>query len=542
MHLLGFPNGAVRSSFPVRNDSSLIDTYPSPIGRIRKKEYPQLKGSQVLTPVRILLTVSLAATTYLDHAGATLYPRSLIETVSNDMINNTFGNPHSNSPSSILSSSRINSARMRLLHFFKADPEHFDLIFVANATAAIKLVVDCMIDYSDSLWYGYHNESHSSLVGSREVVTKSTCFASDDQVENWLNGSPPDNIMAEIEGMGLFAFPGQSNMTGRRLPLDWSRRLRCSPNRIHENIYSLLDAAALASTTQVDLSDEMLAPDFTAISMYKIFGYPDLGALIVRKASGHVLGRRRYFGGGTVDMIINGNGDTSANWSSLKDALHERLEDGTPPFHSIIALEWALKIHERIYGSMDCVSRHTCSLSKVLFDGMRVLRHQNGRPLCTIYCANTSTYGDPKRQGPTIAFNIMDPTGQWIGKSTVEKLAIANGIQLRTGGLCNPGGIAASLDLTPQEMRANFAEGLRCGNDVDILNGKPTGVVRVSLGAMSSIEDVHAFLAFLRLFVNRDKGSGRSTQTTTSNDSMRTASIKKPRLVTISKVHTIKQC
>lgn len=78
-------------------------------------------------------------------------------------------------------------------------------------------------------------------------------------------------------------------MTGRRLPLIWSQRLRMSSLSSHQNTYSLLDAAALATTTQLDFSDPDFAPDFTAVSFYKIFGFPDLGGLIVRKRSGHIL-------------------------------------------------------------------------------------------------------------------------------------------------------------------------------------------------------------------------------------------------------------
>ena len=103
------------------------------------------------------------------------------------------------------------------------------------------------------------------------------------------------------------------------------------PGRIRRSFhkaatYTLLDAAALASTAPLDLSDPATAPDFVALSFYKIFGFPNIGALIVRKNSQHVLQNRRYFGGGTVDMIISIN-DT---WHAKKDtSIHERLEDGT---------------------------------------------------------------------------------------------------------------------------------------------------------------------------------------------------------------------
>jgi molybdenum cofactor sulfurtransferase len=71
----------------------------------------------------------------------------------------------------------------------------------------------------------------------------------------------------------------------------------------HQNTYSLLDAAALATTSPLNFSCPDEAPDFTVLSFYKVFGFPDLGALIVRKKSGHILTWRKYFGGGTVNYL-----------------------------------------------------------------------------------------------------------------------------------------------------------------------------------------------------------------------------------------------
>ena len=69
----------------------------------------------------------------------------------------------------------------------------------------------------------------------------------------------------------------------------------------------------------------------------------------------------------------------------------------------------------------------------------------------------------------------------------------------------NPGGIAWALDLTPSEMQENYAEGLRCGNGIDELNGKPTGIIRVSLGAMSNRKDVEILIQFLQMFVDKQQ-------------------------------------
>lgn len=493
-----------------------VGIYGRSVEKIRKAEYPQLQGPPLLySPLAIAsshLTVNVSATIYLDHAGTTPYPKSLVNGFAKDMKANLFGNPHSQSPSSLLSTRRIESVRAQVLAFFKADPMYFDVVFVANATAAIKLVVEGLRDHdqgqdADGFWYGYHADSHTSLVGVREVAAAGArCFASDLEVEDWLTGgeilSPNPQGTPEFPSVGLFAYPAQSNMNGRRLPLTWPGQLRASRHPQHQNVYSLLDAASFVSTAQLDLSDWHSAPDFTALSFYKIFGYPDLGALLVRKGAGHVLRRKPYFGGGTVDMVINATNHPSDAWHARKELMvHEAVEDGTPAFHSIVALDSAMKVHRALYGSMDQVSRHTGCLAKTLYENLAAMKHANGVQVCKIYKGVASEYSETKTQGPIIAFNVQTASGTWVAKSHVEQLAIANNIQLRTGGVCNPGGIAHFLGMTAQELRRNYTKGLRCGNALDIIDGKPTGIIRVSLGAMSSTRDIRKFIIFMHLFI-----------------------------------------
>ena len=78
-------------------------------------------------------------------------------------------------------------------------------------------------------------------------------------------------------------------------------------------------------------------------------------------------------------------------------ALHEGLEDGTLPFHSIIALGEAIDVHSELYGSMERVSAHTTALARRMYLGMRGLRHGNGHPLCKVYEDEDggTAYGDP---------------------------------------------------------------------------------------------------------------------------------------------------
>lgn len=268
-----------------------------------------------------------------------------------------------------------------------------------------------------------------------------------------------------------------------------------------------MDAAALASTAPLDLSDAANAPDFVALSFYKIFGFPNIGALIVRKDSAHVLAQRKYFGGGTVDMIITMH-DT---WHAMKEtALHDRLEDGTLPFHSIFALDHAMNVHERLYGPnpMKFISTHTAQLGKILYDGLSALKHGDGSAVCVIYKDESAVYGDPVTQGATVAFNVIRGDGSMVGYEEVEEAADERNIFIRSGSLCNPGGMASYLGWSPAEMRAAYASGHRCTNPTQIMFGRPTGVVRVSLGAMSTASDVRTLLRFLEeTYVERGQAS-----------------------------------
>ncbi|TVY83978.1 Molybdenum cofactor sulfurase [Lachnellula suecica] len=464
--------------------------YNKAVEGFRDKEYPMLRGK-----------------VYLDHAGTTLYAKSLIDDFSRKMLTNLYGNPHSRSEPAHLSGQEVDNIREKTLRFFGADPTHFDLIFTANATAAIKLVAESFRDLAvagsttGSFWYGYHKDAHTSLIGVRALTTKGThyCFEDDAEVEEWLGGNLAKSKLPRGAGMpGLFAYPGQSNMTGRRLPLSWIARLRKSTRPQHQNTYTLFDAAALATTFQLDFSDPSTAPDFTALSFYKIFGFPDLGALIVRRESGHILSWRKYFGGGTVSMLTVLH---EPSFIRRDTTIHGGLEDGTLPFHNIIALGCAMEVQRKLYGSMGSISKHTAFLSKRLYDGMVNLAHGNGQRMCVIYTdgSDTCSYGDSKTQGATIAFNLMDVGGVSIGYGQVEKLANDNGIFLRSGGLCNPGGLACYIKIEPWQFKRAWSAGHRCGDPggQEIINGKPTGVVRASLGAMSTISDVDTLLTFL---------------------------------------------
>jgi molybdenum cofactor sulfurtransferase len=345
--------------------------------------------------------------TYLDHGGTTLASTTLSEAFCEEMSTTLLANPHSDASDPSPSSNIIAETRLKVLELFHADPDYFDVVFTANATASAKLIMECFSGLRGGFDYLYHSSCHTSLVGVRELSSRAYCFATDDETKEWLDGGVRPHGISSMDRPTIFAYAAQSNTNGQRLPLEWCQQLRASA--CQPRILTLLDVAAFASTSPLDLGSHASAPDFTVLSFYKLFGFPDLGALIVRKASSKILEHRRYFGGGTVEMTTC-SGDTP--WVIKKDtSIHARLEDGTLAVRSILALRGAIDSYQKLFGGTECISKHTAWLVALLHARLIALKHTNGTPVCHIYKAPTSTVGHADTQGATVALNMRDENG-----------------------------------------------------------------------------------------------------------------------------------
>lgn len=190
-------------------------------------------------------------------------------------------------------------------------------------------------------------------------------------------------------------------------------------------------------------------------------------------------------------------------------------------FQGIVALRYGFATIAR-FGGMDAVQRYTFALASRLYEQLVSLKHDNGRPLCTIHGWKDST---PDKQGAIVAFSLQRcgvpffslltrstdesvlicavfflvrrPDGSPIGYAEVGKQAEFHHIQLRTGCFCNPGGCQEALGLDTEALIEQLRSGHVCLDDVDIINGQQTGAVRASFGYTSLPTDVDTLVDFL---------------------------------------------
>ena len=267
-----------------------------------------------------------------------MYCRSQLDAYYKELSATLYGNPHSHNESSELTSSVIEESRDLILKHFNTDRDHYSVVFTAGCTASLKLLADsfpwstgqCLAETKGNFIYTgdltednvktqiehgrcifcYLEDDHTSVMGIREVAMERgadvICFREQDI-------APCNSSCSETHTLvhHLFAFPAQSNFSGRKYPLQWVNDIPSGKVGIKDlgwplksgDTMVLLDAASLVSTSELDLT--LFPAHFITISFYKMFGFPTgLGALLVRNDCADLL-QKSYFGGGTVSASIS---------------------------------------------------------------------------------------------------------------------------------------------------------------------------------------------------------------------------------------------
>ena len=413
---------------------------------------------------------------YLDYTGAALYPKSLVRSHASMLCDAVLGNPHSDSPASLASSALIAEAKARVLRHFDADPGEYDVCFTANASAATQLVAESF-PFRQSSALVLSADNHNSVNGIREYARRAGVRTDYLPLDSQLRLIEPGACLQAIREThatdGLLAYPAQSNFSGVRHPLQLVHEAQAMGYQV------LLDAAAFVPTNALSLRE--VPADFVTISFYKMFGYPTgIGALVARRDSLRRL-QRPWFAGGTVEFA-SVQGDTHM----LREG-SAGFEDGTANFLGIPAVTAGLEFLEGI--GMDRIGAHVESLTALLIEALRELRHPGGEPLIR-------SYGpvDHRCCGGTVAFNVVDWHGRVIPFADVEARAESELVSVRGGCFCNPGASEAAfgfpVETSARCLRRAREEGFSIPRFAECMDGHAVGAVRASVGIASNERDV----------------------------------------------------
>ena len=421
---------------------------------------------------------------YLDYTGSALYGRSQIEAQAHLLAGGVFGNPHSENPPSQRSARLIEAARRATLAWFGVDETTHTVCFVANASAAIKLVAESY-PFSPQRALALSVDNHNSINGVREYARRAGAPLHVLPLDAELRLDDPLARLRAIGGEGLLAYPAQSNFSGVRHPL----ALIGDARKLGWDV--LLDAAAFASSGSLDL--RACPATFTAISYYKLFGLPTgLGALIAEREA---LARlcRPWFAGGTVDYA-----SVQLERHRLSDG-PAGFEDGTPDFLGLAMAEAGFDFLREIGAAR--LRARLAQLTTRFLDGLAALRHRNGSPLVRVH--GPSSAGD---RGANVAFSVLDVDGRPVPFERVERRAGAAGVAMRGGCFCNPGAAEAAFAFDATSTA-------RCLDALDHAFSIPrfahclgpdiaVGAIRASFGAATNERDLERGLDVVATFAD----------------------------------------
>lgn len=451
---------------------------------------------------------------YLDYAGSALYSERHVLETTRDLMSGVYGNPHSGRGNQMLpagkSSSLVARMRSRVLKHFRASDDEYCVVFTSGATAALKLVGE-NFPFTEASSLVYASSCHNSVEGMREFSTKHGASVS--RVDFGI-GSTLEELFDEVRpvaaaavaassrstldtgetgGYHLVVCPAECNWSGTKFDLS-STRMQKKPN----NCFVVVDASKFLQNDMLELCEEGCPADFVVCSFYKMFGYPTgLGALIARKeAASLLLKKRTYFGGGTVlDAGRSGPG------SHVLKPAPDGLEDGTANFLGMIALKRGFELVDRMPGgNLQVARKHAFDLAQYLYFSLKSLKHKQSQlPVCRMYSIGHETK-DIEKQGPIVTFNIQFPSGKPVGHSVVEAAMIRHGIQVRSGCFCSPGACEQYMPhMDRAEAESQYKEhGHTCGGGMDLIDGKPTGAVRISIGWTNTRSEINVVLAVIR--------------------------------------------
>ncbi|KAJ6497398.1 methyltransferase type 11 [Mycena sanguinolenta] len=458
------------------------------------RSFPEYRLTWILDSLRRSDYGRLETTgeTYVDYMGGAIYPESLVRVHTEFLNRSVLGNTHSVNNSSKLSLKCANEARAAVLSFFRASSDKYTVIFTANATGALKLVGESY-PFAGGSSYVLSCDSHNSVNGIREyaayrgarvcyIPPTSTGGFEPSLAKNLLLRNRP---RSKSSAPCLFALTGQSNISNTKNSLsiiEYATSL---------GYHTLLDAAALAPTSSVSLSE--FPVDAMAVSFYKLFGFPTgVGALIVKKSFLERL-KRPWFAGGNVEIV-----QVPGTIVTRSHELYEQFEDGTINYLTLPAVTDGLRFLSAYLPflplRLSCLMHHlVSSLSK--------LRHNTGTPVVRILSATPSKrlkcVGEQSDAGSLISIIFLDPSGEMISNSFIEYSASKLNISLRTGCMCNPGGAVALLGIE-EDMKKHLQEGVTRA-DFEQAVGRELGVIRISLGLASNFQDVWTVVRFAEL-------------------------------------------
>ena len=328
--------------------------------------------------------------TYLNNKERSLYTSQQINSFSWMMKNNLYGNPHSESKSSLLSNDLIDALRKSIINFFNTTVSDYTVVFTHSSKQSMKLVLEAFPFTNDSTLY-FKRDSSIDIYGFQTYAKqKEAKINIVDDLKNVKASNERSLIVTELvnEATGEI-------MKGEEINELLQKR--------DNNTFVIADASLYLNKEGISLKEMNF--DAVAFSFDKVVGYPSLGVLLLNKRMISFLDKP-YFGGGTLVYAL-----TQHPFEKLRLKPSERFEDGSLPFLTLSAANLSINILSK-FGAQ--ITNYISSLGETMFEKLNELKHANGNKAVKMY--------SDKADGSFIfAFNALFSNGTQVNTKELIK-------------------------------------------------------------------------------------------------------------------------
>ncbi|CAM6128809.1 unnamed protein product [Calypogeia fissa] len=442
------------------------------VDNVRKEQYPKLDVQRLV---------------YLDYASCALFS---VYQVQEHMAVLLEEGPCLGLPDSIFNiSNHVPDAQDRIFQLLNTDRSAYSIVFTTGFIAGFKLMGQAF-PFQRNTPLLVNQDNHEAV---RTLVTSATekgakpIIAPIGEMDLSLQATELRKILGRRVGWsgghgGLFVFPVQSCASGVVHSLNWVAEAQQNGWQV------MIDTSTYLPAGNLDLS--LHKPEFVLGSIGHLLGYPSgLGFLLVRKDSFRV----QTAGSDNNVKFIRSSGSSDAT-PGEKDCLILDEENILNTL-SFSAISSGL-VHLEMVGH-EAIQKRVKSLAAWLLQTLVSLKHKGdpGPPLARV-CGPQSM----RNRGNILAFTVLDSTGVELPPDLVKRLAEKNNIIISAGHLSSPG-VTLLVGKPSERVR-----------DTSIFEGnrRQSPLVRVSLGPVSTFQDVYRFAQFLSRFRDEDYLSGEA--------------------------------
>lgn len=393
----------------------------------------------------------------------------------------------------------IDEARTAVNTFLKDHHDQFAVIFTSGATASFEILAK-RLPWSSKSSLLLHQHVHNSVAAIRYPAERAGAHCevvNTEKLQQILTSTTSktdlyhETIDDTLNPSFLFlAYPAECNLTGAIYPPTWgvSARTYGIGTYKSQNVIVLLDTAKSIASAPFDTA-YFQSCDAFALSFYKLSATETgLGALLIRRNSLlatliQTTASNAYFSGAFSSQAISPDG-----WRVPSTSLEKQIQIGTPNMQGLARLPHMLRIFNE-----DNFKQASSTAQEIGLQFLKLMNEQFGSLFVRHIDENALVHSNA-----TVSFTIYRTNGDPVGYGEVMTILSVNKIFARAGRMCNAGACAAVLHLSEKDIMEHYNMGHICGDANDVINGQPTGVVRVSFGWGSKVQDATSIVDVLR--------------------------------------------